>query len=195
MWKKSRRNIDCLKAINEWSCLWCDQCVLHHAMVGCRVFYPPVPFQVQRPGWCCSLWLSLVLRQGFTAEQIPELPSQQRGALFCPGVGVVVVWGSWSWFLCTLPLIPWCFIGPQEPLTACKPKPGFVLVPVSTGRRQIWVQRHSGAPLALSAPAPLIPCHSAWGQSMLVMTEFQTYKRSIPKDSAQSSCFCDTLSL
>lgn len=31
-----------------------------------------------------------------------------------------------------LPLIPWCFIGPQEPLTARKLKPTFVLLPFTT---------------------------------------------------------------
>lgn len=46
--------------------------------------------QVQTAVLSWSLWYTLVLGQGFTAVQlIPELSSQQRGALLHPGVCVV----------------------------------------------------------------------------------------------------------
>lgn len=34
-----------------------------------------------------------------------------------------------------LPLIPWCFIGPQEPLTARKLKPIFIPLPLNSARK------------------------------------------------------------
>lgn len=44
----------------------------------------------------------------------------------------MLIWGNRSRFLYMLPLLPWCFIGPQEPLTARKLKPTFVLLPFTT---------------------------------------------------------------
>lgn len=44
----------------------------------------------------------------------------------------VLIEGSRSGFLYVLPLIPWCFIGPQEPLTAHKLKPMFIPLPFTS---------------------------------------------------------------
>lgn len=138
----------------EWEaqrCLRCDQCVLHQAMlqhlVSCRVLYPP--------GADSSLVLVTVIHIGAKERDLQQCNWSlnyhlSRGEPCC--ILESVLWlpsGNlreleWvSLHAATDP--PWCFIGPQEPLTACKLKPAFVLLPVTTGIRQILVQRHVAA--------------------------------------------------